>query len=278
MMTVESVTVRVSSRVLLDDVSFEAKAGEVVAVVGPNGAGKTTLVRVLSGERIPDRGRVLMAGRSLADWSVRERARVRAVVSQESTLEFPFRAIEVVLMGRTPHVARSESRDDHRIAWAALEAVDLADRAHQSYDTMSGGERQRTHLARALAQIWDAPAERCLLLDEPTSSLDIAHQHETLELARSFSRERCAVVAVLHDLHLAAEYADRIVLLKTGCVIAQGSAAAVFTEDHVRDAFGIESTLVAHPRLAVPLVVPIGRKQKERETRNDNDRPPRPLG
>jgi iron complex transport system ATP-binding protein len=274
----ESVTVRAGGKLLLDAVSFEAKAGELVAVVGPNGAGKTTLVRVLSGARSSDGGRVVMGGRALSEWPLRERARARAVVSQEHTLEFPFRAIEVVLMGRTPHVERSESETDRRIAWEALEAVDMSERAYQSYDTLSGGERQRTHFARALAQIWDAAHERCLLLDEPTASLDIAHQHETLAFARGLSRQRCAVIAVLHDLHLAAEYADRVVLLAGGRVIAQGTPSHVFTEEHVRAAFGVDCTVVRHPRLDVPLVVPIGRASKERKETHEHDGTPRSLG
>jgi iron complex transport system ATP-binding protein len=272
----DSIVVRAGDKVLLDRVSFEAKAGELVAVVGANGAGKTTLVRVLSGARVPDSGRVVMRGRDLIDWPLRDRARVRAVVSQEHTLVFPFHALEVVLMGRTPHVARSESETE-RIAWEALEAVDMADRAYQRYDTLSGGERQRTHFARALAQIWDAPDERCLLLDEPTANLDIAHQHDTLALARDLSRRRCAVVAVLHDLHLAAEYADRVVLLARGRVVARGSPSRVFTEEHVRAAFGVDSTVVRHPRLDVPLVVAIGRASKERTETDEPLRSPRSL-
>jgi len=255
MMEICQVTVRAGGRALLDDVSVEAQGGEVLVIVGPNGAGKTTLLKVLTGERTPDGGDVRMAGRALSDWPLRQRARMRAVVSQESLLEFPFSVIDVVLMGRTPHVDGAERPRDERIAEQALYAVGLLSFAERSYPTLSGGERQRVHLARALAQIWEPTEPRYLLLDEPTSSLDIAHQHEALTLARRFARENGVVVAVLHDLNLAAQYGDRLLLLKEGSTIALGTPSAVLTETNIRRAFGIESVVVAHPRLPVPLVV-----------------------
>ncbi len=259
MIAAESVTVRARAKVLVDRVSVEARCGEVLAILGPNGAGKSTLLRTLSGERQPDGGRVRMRGRLLSDWRLRERARVRAVVAQESVLAFPFRVLDVVLMGRTPRVERSDSAHDEHIAWLALQAVGLGTFAARSYPTLSGGERQRVHLARALAQIWDASSERYLLLDEPTSGLDIAHQHEAMALVRRLAHDlaRTAVAVVLHDLNLAAQYADRILLLRGGHAVATGTPSAVLTADNLRHTFGVEAEIVPHPRAAMPLVVPI---------------------
>jgi iron complex transport system ATP-binding protein len=258
MISAHQITVRAGTTLLLDAVSVEAARGEILAVVGPNGAGKTTLLRVIAGDRAPDSGEVRLAGRPLREWTFRERARMRAVASQESSLEFPFTAFEVVLMGRTPHVDHAERPADHRITASALAAVGLSAFAGRMYPTLSGGEKQRTHLARALAQIWEPARERYLLLDEPTASLDIAHQHEILRIARGLAGEGCTVVAVVHDLNLAAEYADQILLLETGRVHACGTPAAVLTEPNIRSAFGIDSVVLPHPRLPVPLVVPIG--------------------
>lgn len=257
MLSAHGITVRVGARRLLDDISLDVAGGEVVAVVGPNGAGKTTLLRVLSGERRPDAGEVTMAGRSLEKWSLRERARMRAVVSQESVLEFPFTVFDVVLMGRTPHVHRSEDSVDEDVVWRALGRLELMELAHRWYPTLSGGERQRVQLARALAQLGEAPpgGSQYLLLDEPTSSLDIAHQHEALRLARDLAKKDTVVVAVLHDLNLAAQYADRLLLLKGGRGIAAGEPEVVLTPANLRAAFDVESVVLPHPRLGVPLVV-----------------------
>jgi iron complex transport system ATP-binding protein len=257
MMELRHVTVRVGKSVLLDDVSLEARAGEVLAVVGPNGAGKTTLLKVLAGERAPDHGEVHMARRPLSEWTLRERARVRAVVSQEVLLEFPFSVLDVTLMGRTPHIERTERPVDESIALSALRTVGMAHFSERSYPTLSGGERQRVHLARALAQIAGCEGERYLLLDEATSSLDVAHQHQVLSIVRRLARERGVVVAILHDLNLAAQYGDRLLLLKEGRSLATGVPKAVLNESNIRRAFGIETVVMAHPRLPVPLVVPI---------------------
>ncbi|MDD9966138.1 MAG: heme ABC transporter ATP-binding protein [Myxococcales bacterium] len=259
MIAAETVTVRAGDRALLDRVSVEARCGEVLAILGPNGAGKSTLLRALSGEREPDAGRVCMGGRRLSAWTLVERARVRAVVPQESALAFPLSVLDVVLMGRTPHVQRRETVHDEHVGWLALQAVGLSTFATRRYPTLSGGEKQRVHLARALAQIWDARGERYLLLDEPTSGLDIAHQHEALSLLRRLAHDlsRTAVAVVLHDLNLAAQYADRILLMRGGQAVACGSPTVVLTEENLRRILGVEAVIVPHPRAALPLVVPL---------------------
>jgi len=250
--------VRIGAKELLAGVSLELRAGELVAVVGPNGAGKSTLRRVLCGDAEPGDGAVWMNGRPLAAWSLIERARVRAVLPQDSTLNFPFTAFEVVLMGRTPHVRGAESAHDYEIARAALAATEAGHLTERLYPTLSGGERQRVQLARVLAQIWEPPADgaRYLLLDEPTSNLDLAHQHSTLAIARRFARAGVGVLVIVHDLNLAAQYADRILMLKDGRVVAAGPPAEVLTQAAIRATFDMPVLITRHPALDCPLVVP----------------------
>ncbi|HEX9952603.1 MAG TPA: heme ABC transporter ATP-binding protein [Rubricoccaceae bacterium] len=261
MLALDSVTVRAGQATLLDALSLHVAPGEVVAVVGPNGAGKTTALRVLAGETVPANGRVLLDGRPLAETPAAALALRRAVLPQESALAFGFTALDVVLLGRTPH--RSTRRDDLAAAGSAMAQAGVDGLADRRYPTLSGGERQRVHLARALAQLDGtasgdgAPAGRYLLLDEPTSALDLGHQHAVLKTARRQAAEGVGVLAVLHDLNLAAQYADRIAVLAAGRLVAVGPPHAVLTPTIVRCAFGITVMVTAHPCAACPLVVPV---------------------
>lgn len=250
--------VAVNAKTLLEDVSLAVSAGEVLAVVGPNGAGKSTLRKVLCGDLQPSSGEVLMNGRPLVEWSLTRRAQVRAVLPQDSSLNFPFSVLEVVLMGRAPHLKGAEALHDYEIARSALDAVEAGHLEERIYPTLSGGERQRVHLARVLAQVWEPPADgvRYLLLDEPTSNLDLAHQHSTLKAMRRFAREGVAGMVILHDLNLASQYADRIMMLKEGRVAALGSPADVLTPDIIREIFAVPVIVTKHPQLDCPLIIP----------------------
>jgi iron complex transport system ATP-binding protein len=253
------VRVSVGPLVLLEDISVSLCAGEVLAVVGPNGAGKSTLRKALCGDTQLSGGEVLMNGRSLKDWPLIERARQRAVMPQDSTLNFPFTVFEVVLMGRAPHLRGAESVRDQEIARAALEAVEALHLEERLYPTLSGGERQRVHLARVLAQIWEpsTEGERFLLLDEPTSNLDLAHQHSTLVVARRFAHEGAGVLVILHDLNLAAQYADRVLMLHQGRAVNCGRPVDVLTRDAIYETFAVRAVVSKHPFMDCPLVVPI---------------------
>lgn len=250
--------VHIGPKVLLEDVSLEIRAGEVLVVVGPNGAGKSTLRKVIGGDLSPLSGEVMMNGRRLTDWPLVERARVRGVLPQDSTLSFPFTVFEVVLMGRTPHVRGAEGLHDYEIARAALDAVEARHLKERLYPTLSGGERQRVQLARVLAQIWEPSTlgSRYLLLDEPTSNLDLPHQHSTLKIVRRFARESVGALVILHDLNLAAQYADRIVMLKDGHVCANGTPAEVLTRETIHDTFDIPTLVMKHPQVDRLLVIP----------------------
>lgn len=256
-MTLEAryISFNVGAMSLIKDVSLFVCPGEVVAVIGANGAGKSTLLKLLAGELAPTQGDILLDNCPLPRWSKRDLARRRGVLPQSSLLAFGFTALEVVLMGRTPHLRGMESPEDYEIAYSALEAVQSYHLAHRSYITLSGGEKQRIQFARVLAQIWQGNHPRYLLLDEPTNNLDLAHQHGTLEIAVNFAQRGVGVLAVLHDLNLAAQYADRIIVLKSGQLLAEGPPKHVITPSIVYDAFSIAVIVEPHPCLNCPLVI-----------------------
>jgi iron complex transport system ATP-binding protein len=242
--------------------SLAVAPGEVVAVLGPNGAGKSTLLAVLAGTLRPHRGEAALEGKALAAWAPRALALRRAVLPQHSELAFGFSVLEVVLLGRSPHAGTATRDQDLAVAEACLAEAEVAPLAGRSYPTLSGGERQRVQLARVLAQI-DFPAAgtgregRYLLLDEPTASLDLAHQHATLRTARRAAARGIGVLAILHDLNLAAMYADRLVVLSGGRLAAEGSAEAVLTEDLVLAAFDLPVHVTRHPTRGCPQVTPV---------------------
>jgi iron complex transport system ATP-binding protein len=238
-------------------VSLAVRPGEVLAVLGLNGAGKSTLLRVFSGLQRPQAGAVSLDGRPLRDWTPHALARRRAVLPQEAQLAFPFRVHEVVMLGRSPHAGTCRANDHLRAVDAAMRAADVAALAGRPYPTLSGGERQRVQLARALAQIWraedsTAPDARYLLLDEPTNNLDLRHQDEVLATARRLAADGVGVLAILHDINLAAAFADRICLLKEGRIVAEGPAASVIAEAPLAETFEVSVTLLRHPALPIP--------------------------
>ena len=259
MIEARDITVKIAGKTLLERVSLEVKTGELLAVIGANGAGKSTLLKVLAGDLKANSGQVLLENQVLQSWNPLEVARRRAVLPQEGNLEFPFTALEVALMGRAPHVIGTERPHDYAIARKALEMTETAHLEHRLYPTLSGGERQRVQLARVLTQIWEAKdnQNRYLLLDEPTSSLDVSHQHETLRVAKTLTKQGVGVLAVLHDLNLAAQYADRIVVMKNASVIAAGQAKDMLTPEIIFEAFNILVMVQKHPCLECPLIIPI---------------------
>lgn len=252
MIEVEGLGHRIGSATILEDVSFEARVGEVLVLVGPNGAGKSTLLSSLAGDLVPARGTVKIAGKKTSEWSKRDLARRRSVLPQQSDLSFPFSAGEVVMLGRSPW---GESLQDRTIARMAMSLTDTLALEDRSYPTLSGGERQRVHAARAVAQIWDVKGERALLLDEPTASLDLAHQHGLMRIARRMADEGCAIVCILHDLNLAAQYATRIGVLCKGRLVALDRPSVVLTSARIREVFEVDSLVMPHPVLSCPLVV-----------------------
>lgn len=228
------VTVVRDGSTVLDSVSIDLVRGEVLALVGPNGAGKSTLLGVLSGDLAPSRGAVELDGEPLGGLRAIELARRRAVLSQENAVSFPFRAIEVIQMGRAPWVRTSQADDDTEAVAAAVEAADIAHLLGRRFTSLSGGEKARVSLARVLAQRTDI-----VLLDEPTAALDLRHQEDVMRTARELARTGHAVVVVLHDLSLAGAYADRVALVAHGTLVASGTPAEVFTAERIREVYGL---------------------------------------
>ncbi|MBE7184765.1 MAG: heme ABC transporter ATP-binding protein [Methylobacterium mesophilicum] len=240
LLCLHDVTVKAGGRAIVSGVGLALRAGELTALLGPNGAGKSTLMKVMTGELAPDRGEVRFHDRPLRDWTLAELARHRAVLPQSNQLAFPFTVFEVVRLGVEARGARIGLERD---VTAALERVDLAGFGARRFSELSGGEQQRVHLARVLSQI-GAPvgADACprlLFLDEPTSSLDIRHQIAVLEIARAFVRAGGAVLAILHDLNLAAAFADRIAIMEGGRLAADGTPHEVFRADVLETVFGL---------------------------------------
>ncbi len=264
MLAGSDLTVIRRGRRLLDGVTLAVPGASLTALIGPNGAGKSTLLHVLSGALTPEAGQVRFLDRPLGDWPRADLARRRAVLPQSSTLSFPFRALDVVLMGRSAHAGRSSHDHDLAVAVAALTAVDALALAERIYPTLSGGERQRVQLARVMAQIWtDDDGEgqgrtpRVLLLDEPTNNLDLLHQHQLMRFARHLADQGVGVLAVLHDPNLAALYADRMVVLADGRMVADGPVDAVMTEAVIARVFGLPVTVQRHPTRGTPHLVPV---------------------
>ncbi|SDC61099.1 heme ABC transporter ATP-binding protein [Natrinema hispanicum] len=229
---------------VLEDVSLTIEPGEFVGFVGPNGAGKTTLLRTISAALEPDSGTVAIDGTDVHDLSSRASSRLVSVVPQNTSISFSFPVRDVVEMGRHPHRSRfsSATPEDHAVVERALERTRTAELADRPIDEVSGGQRQRVVLARAIAQ-----ATPVMLLDEPTASLDVNHQVETLELVRELVDEGRTVIAAIHDLDLAARYCDRLVLLSDGTVARDGPPATVLTGDALADSFDANAVVTQNP-------------------------------
>ena len=259
---VRDLSVRLGDVDALRAVSIAVDQGEFLGVIGPNGAGKTTLLRAISGVLDPAEGSVAVAGQDVTALSAAESSRLVAVVPQETNLAFDFSVREVVEMGRTPYTSRVSLYGDEsgEIVDRAMERTQVQQFAERSIGEVSGGERQRVLLARALAQ--DAPV---LLLDEPTASLDIDHQIRTLELVRSLVASGKTVLAPIHDLNLAAHYCDRLLLLADGLRTAAGTPEQVLTEENLESAFGTDAVVTNNPVTGSVYVMALPEGARDRE-------------
>jgi len=242
---------------VVDGVSMLVERAASVALLGPNGAGKTTLLKLLAGMLQPRAGQVTLDGRPISGLTRREVARRLAVVPQETKTPFDFTVIEMVLMGRYPHLGafELEGARDLAIAREALAATGTTAFESRPFSTLSGGEKQRVVIAGALAQSADA-----LLLDEPTAALDLKYQFEIVALLRRLNAERATTVVVsTHDLNLAAALCDHVVLLRRGRIMAQGATGAVLTPENIRALYDVDADVQFHQRAGRLMVVPIGR-------------------
>lgn len=235
-----------SARRIVDDVSLHVGEGELAGLIGPNGSGKSTVLRMIYRILRPSAGMVLVNGTDVWQLTARDNARRMAVVAQENISEFDFSVREVVAMGRTPHKS-AFARDDPRdvdIVHSAMQRVNALQLADRSFATLSGGEKQRVLMARALAQ-----QVGVLVLDEPTNHLDVRYQFEIMNLVRSLG---VTAIAALHELHIAAHYCDRLYLLKEGRLVASGSPAQVLTEETIARVYGVRARVRLHPQTGRP--------------------------
>jgi iron complex transport system ATP-binding protein len=255
MLEAKNITINYGLREAVVDISLRAEPGEILAIIGPNGAGKSTLLRTLNASLTVTRGEVLLDGKPLDSYARRTIARRVAVVAQEADLRFPITVMEFVLGGRYAwsNAWGWESDRDVEIVRGILGETELADFGTRLMSELSGGERQRAVLARALAT-----EAKVLLLDEPTANLDLAHQATMLRLVRGRCDKReTAAVVVTHDINLAAEFADRVLLLKEGREIATGPPRAVLTRELLRTVFDLEVLVDAHPVTGAPRITPV---------------------
>ncbi len=248
MLTCRNITFRVGSKVLISDISASFAPGGLHLLVGPNGAGKSTLVKVLARLLRPQTGTVEYEGTDVNAASEAELAKRRAVLSQAIEIAFPLTVREVVMMGRYPHFSGRPGPTDERIVDEVMQHFDVTEFEHRYYQTLSGGERQRVNFARVLAQLWDdgsVASCRYLFLDEPLTFLDIRHQIDFMKRIRSFTAAGNVVtVGVVHDLNLAARFADQILMLNGGRVVANGTPAEVLTTERIEQVFGVQPTMV----------------------------------
>jgi iron complex transport system ATP-binding protein len=241
---------------VLQDITLTVEKGEFFGILGPNGSGKSTLLNLIDGIRLPCEGEIRLKGVAPGKMKRKDLARLVAVVPQEASWVFPLTVEEVVLMGRTPHMGRLafESERDFSVARSAMEAVDLLPFAERLMEDLSGGERQRVWIARALAQ-----EPEVILLDEPTSSLDIAHRIGTFDLIRALSGSAgLTVVSVTHDINLASLYCDRIALLEEGRLHALGCPEDVLTESNIHEVYGVNVVVDRHPLTGLPRISLLG--------------------
>jgi len=256
----ENLTYQVSDEIkLVSDVSLNLNSGKVTGVIGPNGAGKSTLLKLLCGELQPSSGDIKFSQKKLSELDPNFRATHVGVLPQSTYVNFDFVVFEIVRLGRLPHAQSSSSKIDQEITWKCLEMTDTARLASRRFNTLSGGEKQRVHLARVLAQLFhtsdDDLSDKVLLLDEPTTALDLSHQHRVLEIARDVAKRNASVLVILHDLNLAAQYADEINLLCCGEMMAKGSPSEVLTADKIRRVYGVEAIIQPHPDGDYPMIM-----------------------
>ena len=247
MLTAKDVTCKIGNKILLDAVSVEFEQGMLNLIIGPNGAGKSTLIKVLCGQILPTgAGLVYYGDQNIRNTSISSLARIRSVLSQNIELAFPLTVSEVVMMGRYPHFTGKPAPQDEAACLEAMQFFDVSGLAGRNYLTLSGGEKQRVHFARVVSQIWYPVKECCryLILDEPLTFLDVHYQFDFMyKLQELLKNKDLVVIGVVHDLNLAARFADKIILLHQGKILADGDIRTVLTKENILTAYQIEPTI-----------------------------------
>ena len=274
-LTAQNISYWIGQRPILHKLSFAIQPGALTVVLGQNGAGKSTFLKILSGEQKPTMGQVLLNNQVLHTIPVQKLATMRAVLSQQYSSGLLFNCDEIVLMGRYPHFRSRPSAADHAIVQESMEEMQVQHLARRSYQSLSGGEQQRVQLARVLAQLKEIPAikpgrsygrtdgvQKLLLLDEPTASMDCLYQQLCLSKAKELAGKGYTVVVILHDLNLAAQFADTILLLKNGCLVKSGPAREVLQPAFISEAYNMEVDILESGAYDFPILIPASHKNK----------------
>ena len=257
MLEVKNISYKIGTKQILENISASFLPGKLSMIIGPNGSGKSTLLKIISNEIEKYSGEVFYNNRLLTKKDNAALAKIRAVLSQQSELSFPLTVEEVVMMGRYPHFDFKPTRNDLDICLAALREMNILDFRYRNYLTLSGGEKQRVHFARVLAQIWEKPSDtdRYLFLDEPISHLDLNYQHEFLKQARFIASGAVVVIVVIHDVNLAIQYADKVLALNNGKVVIYDVPSKVIKPEIIDDMYNIKSKMIKHPDVPFPILI-----------------------
>jgi len=248
MIIAEHLGVKVGERLILDDISIQIPVAKVTAIMGPNGSGKSTLLKCLAGANSIKNGKISINGKPLNTYSLEALSRSRAVLSQTTTIDFPFSAFDIVKMGRNPYSNNSSQIQDENIAYHVLKCFDCLALKDRVFPTLSGGEQQRVQLARVVAQLWGTN-NTYLFLDEPTSALDLKHQHQVLRFVSEFaSTKNIGVCIVMHDLNLAMRYSDQVILIKSGKLFASGETNKVLISKNIERVFEVSIDSIFYER------------------------------
>lgn len=233
---------------ILKDVDINVGFGEFLAIVGPNGAGKSSLLNLLANEiKTDNKKNIQFKDKILSDWNLEELSKHKAKFSQHNAQDIPLLVADVVMMGRYPYFSSQPNQEDFESVQKAMAETDVVHFQKREYNSLSGGEKQRVHLARVLAQLDNEIENTLLFLDEPLNNLDIKHQYKTLELIKNYTKTNNTAIVVLHDLNLAAQFADHILLMEKGLVLSYGSPEKVFTAETISKAYNFPCTICKHP-------------------------------
>jgi iron complex transport system ATP-binding protein len=240
---------------ILEDISVSVNYGELLVIVGPNGAGKSTLLSVLANELAKHEQPIFLKKKTFKDWGEKELAHSKAKFSQSNSHDIPLNVKDVVMMGRYPYFSSIPHKKDQDAAHKAMEETDVAALATRDYNSLSGGEKQRVHLARVLAQLDNDVENKMVFLDEPLNNLDVLHQHRILHTIKNFTQKGNAAIMVLHDLNLAAQFANRVMLLKKGKIVAHDVPGKVFTKEIISRVYNFPCIVCPNPVNNNPLII-----------------------
>ncbi len=257
MIKAEQIKYSIGQKNILKNISIQFLPGTCNLIIGPNGSGKSTLIKLLSGELENYDGRIMYNNSDIKTYTKQGLAATRAVLSQQTELSFPMTVEEVVILGRNPHFEFNPTRKDTDIVQEVIALLDLNSFIHRNYQNLSGGEKQRVHYARVLAQIWDQPKEehRYLFLDEPLNNLDLYYQQSFLSIAISLLNETTTLIGVVHDINIAMRYADELFFLKEGELIKNGAPEKIVDAILIKEVFNVDTQIITHPSSRKPIVI-----------------------